>query len=113
MMKTGAIAEGMALAHLQSAGLRLVERNFRCRFGEIDLIMTENEALVFVEVRLRSNEQYGGAAESITPRKQQRIILAARYYLAHHVRVLPICRFDAVLLSSNHPVEWIRDAFSE
>ncbi len=81
---TGRAAEDYALAMLQKAGLRLLERNFRCRFGEIDLIMREGSVLVFVEVRHRSSARFGSAAESVTPRKLQRLLAAARVYLGRH-----------------------------
>lgn len=84
-------------------------RNYRCRMGEIDLILEDRGTLVFVEVRLRSNAGFGGAAASITARKQDRLIRAAQHYL-QQLRVLPPCRFDAVLLDGGR-MEWIRDAF--
>ena len=108
----GAAAEALAAAHLARQGLAVVERNFRVRGGEIDLICRDGRTLVFVEVRLRRNAGYGGVAASITPTKQKRLILAARHYLAR----LPDtpCRFDCVLLSGlgDGDIEWIRDAFS-
>lgn len=112
MIPAGADAEDAALAFLRGQGLRLLARNYRCRFGEIDLIMNEGNTLVFVEVRMRKNAGFGSAAESITARKQKRIIAAARHYLAQ-VQAVPNCRFDAVLLCADDPVEWIRDAFGE
>lgn len=108
----GAAAEALAAAHLARHGLAVLERNYRVRGGEIDLICRDGRTLVFVEVRLRRNAGYGGAAASITPTKQKRLILAARHYLAR----LPEtpCRFDCVLLSGlgDADIEWIRDAFS-
>lgn len=77
--------------------------------GEIDLILEDRGTLVFVEVRLRSNAGFGGAAASITARKQDKLIRAAQHYL-QQLRVLPACRFDAVLLDGSR-MEWIRDAF--
>jgi putative endonuclease len=112
MISAGAGAEDEALAFLRGQGLRLLERNYRCRFGEIDLIMKEGATLVFVEVRMRKNTSFGGAAESITARKQKRIVAAARHYLSQS-SVVPNCRFDALLLRPNHPADWIRDAFGE
>ncbi|MSQ58952.1 MAG: YraN family protein [Betaproteobacteria bacterium] len=112
MISAGSGAEDEALAFLRGKGLRLLERNYRCRFGEIDLIMNEGTTLVFVEVRMRKNASFGGAAESITVRKQKRIIAAARHYLSQS-QVLPRCRFDAMLLGPNNSVDWIRDAFGE
>ena len=110
--RIGAAAEELAARHLLGHGLRIVERNFRVRGGEIDLIAKDGKTLVFVEVRLRSRGDFGGAAASITGRKQQRIILAARHYLQTHGE--QPCRFDAVLLDALDAkvVEWIRGAFS-
>ena len=109
----GALAEALAAAYLQARGLRLLERNYRCRMGEIDLILAEGPVLVFVEVRLRRNPDFGGAAASITATKRQRIMRAARHYLSGKPE--PACRFDAVLLDAlaADRVEWIKDAFGE
>jgi putative endonuclease len=107
----GALAEDIALAHLQRAGLKLLERNFRCRMGEVDLVMRDGDSLVFVEVRLRGRGAFAGAGESIDARKQRRIVMAARFYLSGK-REMP-CRFDCVLLERPAPeaLEWIRNAF--
>ena len=111
----GDSAERIAENHLAAHGLSLVARNYRCRFGEIDLIMRDRDTTVFVEVRLRQtkgNRDYGGAAASISPRKQARIVAAAQHYLAG-MKQLPPCRFDAVLLNqlTDAHIEWIKDAF--
>lgn len=105
----GAAAEELAAQHLAKHGLRLVERNFRVRGGEIDLICRDGSSVVFVEVRLRRRSDYGGAAASITAAKQARIIMAARHWLARHGECP--CRFDCVLLDGEH-IEWLRDAFA-
>lgn len=105
----GREAETRAAAYLEDHGLRLVERNFRVRGGEIDLIMRDGQTLVFVEVRARSRGDYGGAGASITAHKQRRIILAARYWLAR--RGDCACRFDCVLIDADR-LEWLRDAFA-
>lgn len=101
----------MAAAYLQARGLKLLETNYRCRFGEIDLIMRDGEEIVFVEVRLRSHSAFGGARESITRDKQRRLASAASHYLAAH-GATP-CRFDAMLLDTpaTWRFEWIRNAF--
>ncbi len=108
---TGAAAEALAAHFLERRGLRVLERNFRVRGGEIDLVCADGPMLVFVEVRLRRSAGFGGAAASITPAKQRRLILAARHYLAG--RPERPCRFDAVLLDGPGAgrIEWIRDAF--
>lgn len=107
----GNLAEALAADHLQLRGLRLIERNYRCRLGEIDLILADGPTLVFAEVRLRRNPDYGGAAASITAAKRQRILGAARHYLSG--RPERPCRFDVVLLDGLDPdrIEWIKDAF--
>jgi putative endonuclease len=109
----GNLAEALAADHLQLRGLRLIERNYRCRLGEIDLILADGPTLVFAEVRLRRNPDYGGAAASITAAKRQRILGAARHYLSG--RPERPCRFDVVLLDGLDPdrIEWIKDAFGE
>lgn len=113
MNRRGAAAESLAAVFLRAHGLAIVERNYRCRFGEIDLIAREAETLVFVEVRRRSSDAFGGAAESITAAKRARLTAAARHYLARS-RGVPACRFDAVLLHGDPPrIEWIRNAFGE
>lgn len=112
MKGDGPAAEKLAAEFLQRNGLRLVESNFRCRFGEVDLILRDGDTIVFVEVRLRSNSGFGGAAASITPAKQEKIVRAAQWYL-QHVHGQAACRFDAVLLENldAERVEWIKNAF--
>ncbi len=109
----GATAEELALHYLETQGLTLVARNFRCRVGELDLIMRDGEQLVFVEVRSRRHSRYGTPAESVTWTKQQRLLRAAAFYLQRRRLDLP-CRFDvvAILQAEDEPrIEWIRDAF--
>lgn len=112
MTASGVQAERWAAQYLQQQGLRLVTQNYRCRAGEIDLIMQDGEILVFVEVRLRSNQDFGGAAASIDSRKRQRIIKTAQHYLATLPR-LPACRFDALLLEDPQGLhaQWLKNAF--
>ena len=109
----GALAEDRALAHLQAAGLRLVQRNYRTPGrggGEIDLILRERDAtLVFVEVRSRASRAFGGAGASITSSKRRRIIFAAQHYLLR-LNPPPPCRFDAVLIEGDS-IQWLRAAF--
>ena len=108
MTTEGARAEEQAARFLAGRGLIILARNYRCRGGEIDLVCRDGATLVFVEVRLRTNRDFGGAAASITPAKQRRIALAANHYLAG--KPLPACRFDAVLLDGTR-IDWIRNAF--
>ena len=107
----GRRAEERAAQHLEAHGLRVVGRNFRCRGGEIDLVCRDGATLVFVEVRLRSDPRFGGAAASVTVAKQGRIALAAQHYLAAHRLHDAPCRFDCVLIDGEDPPEWLRDAF--
>lgn len=114
-LRRGASAEALAAAHLESRGLVILARNLRCRGGEVDLIASEHGCIVFIEVRLRSNGRFGGAAASITPAKQRRVVLAARSWLAGAGRAhanAP-CRFDAILLDDLDParIDWLRGAF--
>ena len=113
MSERGALAEEAAAEFLTRRGLRLLERNYRCRFGEIDLIMSDGRTVVFIEVRYRRNKSFGGAVESITAAKREKLLRAARHYLAAR-RELPACRFDAVLLNGDtEELEWIENAFGE
>ena len=109
-------AEERALRHLRSLGLTLVQRNYRvargphARGGEVDLILRDSDGtLVFVEVRSRSTSNHGGAAHTITRRKQQRIVWAARHYLMR-LSTEPPCRFDVVAVDGD-ALEWMPGAF--
>ncbi|MEY2342761.1 YraN family protein [Acidithiobacillus sp. IBUN Pt1247-S3] len=104
--------EQRAQSLLQERGMRLLQRNFRCRSGEIDLIAQDREHLVFIEVRSRSHDRQGTAAASIGPRKQQRIIRAAQVFLLRYSQYQSWpCRFDVVSFDGEAAGEWIRDAF--
>ena len=109
----GDAAEGLALRHLQRAGLRLLERNYRTPGrggGEIDLVMRDADGtLVFVEVRARRGTDHGGAAASIGGVKRRRIVFAARHYLSQ-CAVPPPCRFDVVLIDGG-ALQWLTAAF--
>jgi putative endonuclease len=108
----GAAAEQLAADYLLRQGLSVIERNFRVRGGEIDLVCRDGKTTVFVEVRLRSRSDFGGAAASITATKQARLILAARHWLVRHGETP--CRFDCMLFDGPEPynIEWLRNAFS-
>lgn len=110
----GKDAEKIAASYLQKQSLTLLAQNYHCRFGEIDLIMQENDTLVFIEVRLRTQEAFGGAAASITSSKQVKLLRTARHYLAE-INDQPPCRFDVILFSGSNGqnIEWIRNAFEE
>lgn len=105
----GGEAEEAAARFLARQGVHVIARNYRTRLGEIDLIARDGATLVFVEVRLRANDRFGGAAASVGPRKQQRIAAAARQYLARLAQE-PACRFDVITLEDREPV-WLRGAF--
>lgn len=115
---SGLKAEQIACNYLQQHRLVLLEQNYQCRRGEIDLIMRDGETLVFVEVRARRSDRFGSALESITADKQSRIIATAQHYLQQN-RLQQNCRFDVVTLrisptadSQQHQIsDWIRDAF--
>jgi putative endonuclease len=104
----GDAGEEIAVRHLVAQGLRVLARNFRVKGGEIDIVCRDGVTTVFVEVRKRASTRFGGAAYSITPTKQQRLILAARHWLARHGEAS--CRFDCVLIDDGK-LEWIRNAF--
>ena len=113
MNRRGVPAESLAAAFLEHQGLSILERNYRCRFGEIDLVARSGPVLIFVEVRARSSEDFGGAAGSITGAKRRKLVAAARHYLASH-RVERACRFDVVLvLGRPERIEWLANAFGE
>ena len=115
----GRRAEAQALAHLEAHGLKLLERNFRCRGGEIDLVMLEEQTLVLVEVRSRASAAFGGAAASVDAHKQRRLILAAKRLLLTRPAYrrlaarFDVVAFDAESAAAGSParIDWIRDAF--
>ena len=111
----GAEAEQAACQFLEQSGCTLICRNYHSRRGEIDLIMREGDRLLFVEVRFRRNDAFGGAAGSITHAKQQKIIASARAFLHHHPHFYPLdCRFDVVTLqrhAERWQIEWLPGAF--
>lgn len=111
----GTAVEAAASRFLQERGLVPLDANVRYRDGEIDLVMRDGEVLVFVEVRYRSREDFGGAAASVTRGKQKRVIRAAtRYLAAHPARARLACRFDVVSADGDPGaprMEWLRAAF--
>ncbi len=113
MNTSGALAEQVAAQYLLQQGLKLLQTNYRCRFGEIDLILQDGDTLVFAEVRLRSFIAFGGAAASIDGRKQAKLIRTAQHFLSN-LKHIPPCRFDALLMQSTDikQIEWIKNAFT-
>ena len=112
---TGALGELKAQQWLEQQGLTLITRNWHCRYGELDLVMQDQEVLVFVEVRYRKHQRFGGAEFSVDRRKQQRITQAAQCFLQlEPAWANTPCRFDVVALSTLESYEglnWIRNAF--
>lgn len=106
----GLAGEERALHYLQQQGLRCVARNYRCRAGEIDLILRQQKTLIFVEVRYRTENDYGSALESITLAKRRRLLRAAKHYLLR-METLPECRFDVISLDKTQ-INWIQNAFT-
>ncbi len=116
----GNYTENLACEFLLKKGLKLLERNYHCRLGEIDIIMQDNEHLVFVEVRYRKNNNFGSGAESVTYNKQTKLIKTASAYLQQHAKLNKYpARFDVISMTG--PVEtgnitdtninWIKNAF--
>ena len=116
----GQYTENLACEFLQQYGLKLIERNYHCRMGEIDLIMRDDSHLVFIEVRYRRANNFGSAAESITQNKQAKLIKTASAYLQQHAKLAKYpARFDVVSMTgpidtgniSDIDVNWIKNAF--
>ena len=107
--KQGAAGEDAELAFLQGRGCRLVERNWHCAFGEIDLIVKNGNTILFVEVKYRKNGGFGGAAYSITPSKLAKLRKTAEHYLQQHGLSHAPCRLDAVLIQGENPPEWVQN----
>ena len=116
----GEYTESLACQYLENGGLKLIEKNFNCRMGEIDLIMQDNDSLVFVEVRYRKSNHFGSGAESITVSKQSKLIKTASLYLQRHDKMNKYpARFDVVSITgfigtsdlSKINFDWIKNAF--
>ena len=115
--EVGTRQESRAAEYLESLGYHILERNFRCRFGEIDLIAWDGDILCFVEVKTRTNLQMGLPREYVTPAKQRRIKKTALFYLAAHDLDCP-ARFDVAEVYAEKPgdkngvrIEYLEDAF--
>jgi putative endonuclease len=120
IQSTGQQAEDEACKYLIRNGLKAVTRNYRCKYGEIDLIMQDEDTLVFIEVRYRKNIRFGSSAETVTLGKQKKLIIAAQHFIQSEPRLQSSpCRFDVVALSpdstskkSGPAIDWIRNAFT-
>jgi putative endonuclease len=111
--RAGTAAEDAAQRHLSASGCQILARNARYREGELDLVVRERDVVVFVEVRLRASERYGGALASVDVYKQKRLARAAQRWLAEHYgERWPACRFDVVTVDGSGTIDWIRDAFA-
>ena len=113
--QSGAAAEAAARATLEAQGLRTLASNVNFRFGELDLVMRDGDTVVFVEVRYRRDDRYGGGAGSVDHRKRRRIALAARAWLAGQRGLADApCRFDVVSVTGDEPLDcdWLRGAFT-
>jgi putative endonuclease len=112
---TGAHFEQAALQRLEQADLKLVERNWRSRFGELDLVMREGDTLVFVEVRYRRHAGFGGGAASVGPAKREKLTRAAQGFLQAHPKLAKLpCRFDVIAfdgIADAPSCDWQRGAF--
>lgn len=116
---TGASYEDIALVYLEKAGLALLARNFTCRYGEIDLVMSEQNVVVFVEVRYRRGANlrggYGDGVDSVSARKRAKLVRAAEVFLASHARLAQRpCRFDVLAIADGDSapvIDWRRNAF--
>ena len=111
----GQRAETKALQYLKRRGLKLLKKNYYCRFGEIDLIMQEKKVIVFIEVRFRKPNTQVSAAESITNQKINKIRKTAAHYLMQY-QTTPNCRFDVTAMTHNavdsgYTIDWIKNAF--
>lgn len=111
----GACYEDIALDHLERAGLALIERNYTCRYGEIDLVMRERDTVVFVEVRYRRGGVFGDGIDSVDAGKRAKLVRAAEVFLVNHPRLAgAACRFDVVAISGDATapaLDWRRNAF--
>lgn len=108
----GFSAEKNACQYLQTQGLNLICKNFRCSHGEIDLIMQAGEVVVFVEVRFRQYADHGHGIETLSASKKQRLIKTALFYLQKNdLFDKVLCRFDVLGTDKNQEMVWIKNAF--
>lgn len=113
-LQRGEHAEWIARKYLEKNGLKLLRHNYRCKTGEIDLIMQHGNEMVFIEVRYRKNTAFGLASETVRAPKQRKIIRTAEQYLTGIRGKIPPCRFDVISVCGTpgqESIQWIRDAF--
>ncbi len=115
-LEFGRSFENHALTYLKKHGLTLIKRNYYCRFGELDLILWDDDYLVFTEVRYRNQQQFGHAAETVTLKKRQKIMLASQYFLMENSTLANHpCRFDIIgitTMKNRLLFDWVKAAFS-
>ncbi len=114
----GKSAEEFAKHYLQRQGMTLISQNYRCKYGEIDLIMRDKKTTVFVEVRYRTSQHFGSGAETVDYHKQRKLLTTASHYLQNNPKAAKQpCRFDVISLTAkpssgteDYSVQWIADA---
>lgn len=109
-LQQGRDSEQLACDYLQARGLVLLQRNYRLRTGEIDLIMRDGAIIAFIEVRYRKSQAFGGALQSVDPRKQARIMRTAQHYLQYHAPAAQ-ARFDVIAMTGRQDIQWLKNAF--
>jgi putative endonuclease len=114
MKSLGIIFEARAAAYLRAQDLELIAQNYRCREGEIDLIMSDHSTLVFVEVKQRSSDRFGSAAATVTQKKLSRLYRTAERFLQKHPEFSHMrARFDIVAFQSADPTpKWLKSVFT-
>ena len=115
MNKLGQLYEQLAMTYLQRQGLQLVQQNYQCKAGEIDLVMRDSTTLVFVEVKYRASTAFGGAIAAVTAAKQQKLLRASRWYLQQHKLSDTACRLDVLAIEGQPPYQyqWIKNAITQ
>ncbi len=110
----GKLGEKIAKEYLEKQGIKIIEQNYFCKFGEIDLIGIENKTIIFIEVKLRFNNSFGAPYEAVGSKKWERLQNAAQLYLIEHNINNMDCRFDIISLlysndKKNFNIEWLKD----
>ena len=110
----GKTGEEAAVQYLLRHGYHILERNYRCRFGEIDLIARDGGTLTFIEVKTRRSQRFGPAASAVTVKKQRHLVKASQVYMAQAGRTTDFCRFDVLTIEMDGVtprIELIKNAF--
>lgn len=115
MNKLGQLYEQLAVEYLQRQGLTLLQQNYQCKAGEIDLVMRDGASLVFVEVKYRASSAFGGALAAVTVAKQQKLLRSSRWYLQQHRLHDHACRLDVLAIEGQPPYryQWIKNAITQ